>query len=119
MGACTSHAVDLNPSDLRLAAVEYDMKVLQKNFEILHQHMEILTQNVRNEMSIVVQATDELKGCPMGIQQRQHVASLHSSVKKVIEILNPPPCPSSDESTDSDEYVMECCAARVDGIQTE
>jgi hypothetical protein len=111
MGSCSSKTPDLSPQDLRLGAVEYDMKTLQRNFEILHEHLEILTQKVRDEMETVYRETEELKGCPMGLQQRQHVAQLNTSVQKVLTILNPPPCEScSEESVEAcdQECVVEC-----------
>lgn len=93
MGLCASSpkTLDLNPDNLRLAALETDMKTAQFNIHVLHEHLEIMTSQMRNEISIIEHAAGELEGCSMGLQERQHVASLQLSVARVARILNPPP----------------------------
>lgn len=65
------------------------MQTVQKNLELLQTHLELLTEDIRDEIKETNHAVSELQGCPLNLQQRQYVTDIQASLQKVMQILNP------------------------------
>lgn len=93
MGACTSASsnVDVCHGDpfIRLGALEYTQQTQQTQLLLLHQHLEILTHKVRDQVNVVEHEFAELYATSMTQQQRFIADRVDKAVKQVVDTLNP------------------------------
>lgn len=74
---------------IRLGALEYTQSTQQAQLLLLHQHLEILTQRVRQQAATIQTEFAELQETPLTQQQRFISKRIDTAIHQVMETLNP------------------------------